>query len=1091
MKTWTRRLALLALASVSAAPASSAATPTAAPSAVTVREETITIPTWEIGPPAVHPLWPGPQGPIYPYTLNEILTDHKVDKEYHAVFLENEYVEVLILPEIGGRVHGARDKTNGYVWLYWQPTIKPGLISMTGAWISGGIEWNFPHGHRPSGFMPVDHRVVRHEDGSATVWVGETEPVFRMRWLVGLTLSPGRSRLRADYVFVNPTDERHPFQFWATGATHANESAQAQYPGHVMSGHGKQEFWHWPIDHGVDQSWWKNVPNASSFFAWQSEDDWFGTYDHHAEGGTVHVADHRVMPGKKLWTWGSGPSGRIWEDILSDGGGPYFEPQAGAFSDNQPDYHWMAPQQVRTAHDYWYPVRDIHGFKKANEDFAVNASVAGGKAFAGVAATGVFEATRVVLETKDETLVDTVTRIAPDRPFTVEVAAAKTLRPEDLHLTVRKASGEVAIELRPSPQNDVALPVPFREPGPPAGMTADELIRAGEWLDRFRRRAEALPYYREALRRDPSDSRAHAALGAIALDETRWPDALDHFTMALGRDTESGSLRFGLGQACLGLRRYDEARDHFALASRDEAWSSAAHLELARLDLREGALRPALDELAAARAGNGRFADIPALAATAHRLLGESDAALASAEEALALDPMHFMGGYEKTLALRSLGRPVGEWEATWRAYMRDGVQNDLELASAYMQAGLLFEADAVLANVTARLGETGLDPMVRYLRGFVRREQGDDHGAAELFGRAAHGSLVYVNPHRVEEMDALEAALAFNPGDAHAHHLLGNVLYGFGRREEGLEQWHEAVALDDTLELSWRNVGYAERQLHGDLDAAREAYVRAFELDPADARVLLELDQVAEERNDPLAERRERLEAHRDTVNGRDDLVMRWVDLRLATGDCADLEEAQKVLLSRHFHTWEGLYGIHHIWVDVNQRLGDFALEGKDLKKAVRFYEQAATYPANLETAPRTPDFQAHVNWTLAHAYLETGHRSQARPFLDRVLAEQYPRPSLGTWYHVLAERALGHEAAAAKLLDELEETAREYAKDPGGGRHRQDAIGDYLLSLVLAEKGDPAGAKAAREKADALDPHPARAALRQAQIQYAGGHQ
>src|SRR5512143_780923 len=351
---------------------------------VTVREEPLTIPTWEIGPPAVHPLFPAPQGPIYPYTQNDTLTDRKVDKAYQAVYLENEYVTVLVLPEIGGRVHGAKDKTNGYTWLYWQPTIKPGLISMTGAWISGGIEWNFPHGHRPSGFMPVDHRVVKNADGSATVWVGETEPVYRMRWLVGVTLFPGRSYVRCDYVFVNPTDHRRPFQFWATGATHANESSQAQYPGSVMTGHGKEEFWHWPLDGGVDLSWWKNVANASSFFAWQSQDDWFGTYDHRAHAGTVHVADHRVMPGKKLWTWGAGPSGRIWEDILTEGGGPYYEPQAGAFSDNQPDYHWMAPHQVRTVSDYWYPVRDSRGYHNANADFAVNTDVQAGKAFASV-----------------------------------------------------------------------------------------------------------------------------------------------------------------------------------------------------------------------------------------------------------------------------------------------------------------------------------------------------------------------------------------------------------------------------------------------------------------------------------------------------------------------------------------------------------------------------------------------------------------------------------------------------------------------------------------------------------------------------------
>ena len=256
---------------------------------VSVREEKMSIPTWEIGPPTVHSQFPNPTGPIYPYTLNETLTDRKVDRTYNAVVLENRFIKVLVLPEIGGRLHGALDKTNNYTWLYWQPTIKPGLISMTGAWISGGIEWNFPHGHRPSGFMPVDHRIVNHADGSATVWVGETEPVYRMRWLVGMTIFPEKSYIRCDYIFINPTDQKQSFQFWATAATHANEWTQAQYPGDMVTGHGKHEFWNWPVNDGVDLTWWKNVPNASSFFAFNNPSDWFGSYDHKAQGGTVHV----------------------------------------------------------------------------------------------------------------------------------------------------------------------------------------------------------------------------------------------------------------------------------------------------------------------------------------------------------------------------------------------------------------------------------------------------------------------------------------------------------------------------------------------------------------------------------------------------------------------------------------------------------------------------------------------------------------------------------------------------------------------------------------------------------------------------------
>jgi hypothetical protein len=270
-------------------------------------EEKITLPTWEIGPPEVHSIFPDTGRRIYPYTLNEVLTNNKVDKDYNGVILENDFIKVLILPEIGGRFHGAMDKTNNYTWMYWQKTIKPGLIGQTGAWISGGIEWNFPHGHRPSGFMPVDHRIVDHPDGSATVWVGETEPIFRMRWLVGMTVYPDRSYVRCDYVFINPTNYKRSFMFWATSATHAHEYAQAQYPGDMVTGHGKRRFWNWPVHEGVDLTWWKNSPNATSYFAFNNPSEWFGTYDHKAQGGMVHVTfspkvadhtlSHRLAPG--------------------------------------------------------------------------------------------------------------------------------------------------------------------------------------------------------------------------------------------------------------------------------------------------------------------------------------------------------------------------------------------------------------------------------------------------------------------------------------------------------------------------------------------------------------------------------------------------------------------------------------------------------------------------------------------------------------------------------------------------------------------------------------------------------------------------
>ncbi len=1050
-----------------AVPAAHAAAP------VRAWEEKITMPAWEIGPPQVHSVFPDAGGKLYPYTLNETLTDRKTDRAYTGVFLENEYIKILILPEIGGRLHGALDKTNGYTWIYWQKTVKPGLISMTGAWISGGIEWNFPHGHRPSGFMPVDHRIVQNADGSATVWVGETEPIYRMRWLVGVTAFAGRSYIRCDYVFVNPTNHKHPFMFWATAATHANEWAQAQYPGDMVTGHGKHEFWNWPVHQGVDLTWWKNSPNASSYFAFNNPSDWFGAYDHKVQGGMVHVADHHVMPGKKLWTWGSGHSGRIWEDILTEGGGPYFEPQAGAWSDNQPDYHWMAPHEVKTAHDYWYPVRDIRGYHNATEDFAVNTDLRDGVAFGGVNSTAVARDCRVVLRDarRGAVLSEAVVTISPERPYTVERKVPADATVYDLHLAVYDARGKLAIEVRRAPPKKVGLPPGQKDPGDPRKMSQDELYHAGEWLDKFVRTEEGLAYYEEALRRDRRDSRVRMEMGFLALKQGQWKEALENLNIASERDADNPRAYFGRGIAYSGLGEYNEAYNQFYRATYSPDYFAPAYLSLARLDLRRGDFASAVEKAAAAETHNGRFADIPALKAAAFRHMGDRPRALAEAERALELDPMHFMGGYEKSLAR-------AEWRSVWAGFMRGDTQNHLELAAAYADAGLYRDADAVLG-----LAPPG-HPMVGYLRGYLKQLDGGQAAAASFFEAARQGPIDYTNPHRLEEKAALEAALRRDPRDAHAHLFLGNLLYARGQREEGFAHWKQAANVEPRLQQAWRNVAYGERYLRKSLKASFEAYRTALALNPNDARVLKEADQVSEALGLAATERLAVMEKHMAAVETRDDLAATLVDLRLSSGGEGNLRRAYETLARRHFHSWEGKYEIHYAWVEVNSKLGDLALERKQLDTALKHYQQACEYPANLEVAPRTPDMRAHVYWSLVKAYLAAGRRDEAGGYAKKILAERYGRPSIGWYFQALAQRATGDEAAYRVTLERLEKGAAELSSASFENRGDRQAIGLYLLSLVLEEKGERA--QAAARRADALERNPraARAALRQAQL-------
>ena len=1077
------------------------------PAPVEVIDAPVAIPTWLIGPAQVHPVFPDGGRKIYPYRLQETLTDAKANRAYRAVRLKNDYVEVLVLPDIGGRLHGARDLTNGYRWLYWQPTIKPGLIALTGAWISGGIEWNFPHGHRPSCFMPVDYRVIRHEDGSATVWVGETEPIYRLRWLVGIALSPGSSRVRCDYRFVNPTDHRHSFMFWATAATHANIHCQAQYPGDVVTGHGKKTFWNWPVHEGVDLTWWKNVPNASSFFAVDNPSNWFGTFDHAARGGLVHVADHRVMPGKKLWTWGCGPSGRIWDVILSDGGGPYFEPQAGAFCDNQPDYHWIEPGEVKEAHDYWYPVRDTRGFHAATPDFAANTDLSEGKAFAGVYATSPRGDLRARLADRrtGAILVEETLSVAPDRPWTVEVPAPEGCEVYDLELILYggdgddgEGPGETGAPLltctRDRPRK-IDLPDPLRQPGDPAAMNPDELALAGEWLHRFRRTEQALEYYEEALRRDPGDVRANLDLAFLDLEAGMWADALERLDRASERDPEPGRLHYGRGLALEGLGKMAAARDAFARAAYDGATACVAHRALARDALGRKDYRAALDHIGAAAARSGRFADLPALEAATRRRMGDLKGALAAADRTLGLDPMHFMGLEERVRILEALGADTKKSVAIRRGVIRGEAQNAIDLACAYLRAGLHPEAEDVLARAAgwnASIGAVGSAlPMVGYLRGHIALLDGRADEARNRFREARACTAAGVCPHRLEELAALEAACAFDPGDGRARLYRGNLLYAKGRRAEGLALWREAARLEPDLVFAWRNAGYGALRLEGDLKKALGAYREAFRLDPSDARVLLELDRAADKAGVDYGVRMARLLDHSGTVASRDDLTARLVDLRLRRGTAEDLAAVREVLAGRHFHSWEGRYAIHHAWVEVNHALGNRALAEGRGEEALARYDDAYLYPANLEVAPRTPDFRAHVHWKRVKALDALGRIADARRLAADITKERYRKTHIGHYYQALAFRYLGEKHRSEVRLDGLEKEARKRLSGDFAHRGTPEIMGRYLLSKVLEARGDEEGAAREREVALKARPDVHRLVIREAQLDTAAAHQ
>jgi len=404
---------------------------------VTMTEELWTLPTYEIMPAEKTPMFftnkkfQGAQRVIYPYAANDVISSKKIDKDWKALVLENEYIKLCITPEIGGKLYYATDKTNGYNFIYKNNEVKPGNIGMTGGWVSGGIEWCVLHHHRASTFLPMDYDLVENKNGSKTIFIGETEPRHRMRWNVGVTVNPEKSYFEAEVSIYNSTPYTNTFLYWANVATHTNENYQTIFPPSVefATFHQKIDFTRWPISNttymeqdftkGVDISWWKNVKEHASFFAHDLQEDFMGGYDHGKNSGTVHIGDHNIIKGAKLWEWGSGKVGQATEGKLTETSGPYVEIMVGAFSDNQPDYTWIRPYEVKRWKQYWYPVKDIGGFKNATINAAVNLEQKeNNSVFLGYYTTGKVANAKIILKNGTETLLEKKLQISPQKAFT-------------------------------------------------------------------------------------------------------------------------------------------------------------------------------------------------------------------------------------------------------------------------------------------------------------------------------------------------------------------------------------------------------------------------------------------------------------------------------------------------------------------------------------------------------------------------------------------------------------------------------------------------------------------------------------------------
>ena len=852
---------------------------------VRISEDRITLPTYAPGGYDKTPIfytgrvYQGAQGRVYPYPMQDVLHDEKIDETYKYLTIENEWFHVGMLPEHGGHLLNFTDKESGFETFYRQHVIKPALIGMLGAWISGGVEWNFPHHHRATTAMPIDWRFTANKDGTKTIWFGETELRRRLKWTIGLSLLPDRAVLRADNVFMNRQPWIESMIYWANVSVHCGDDYQIQFPPsmHLGFDHHKNYWTSYPIgprkeelellpsqrskyandiSGTMDLSWWKNFTIESrSIFGMDPDNAFMAGYDHKKNMGTAHVSNRHITVGKKFFLWGNFPEAHVWDTVLTDNDGPYLELMVGCWSDNQPDYSWIAPYETRKVSQYWFPVKGIGGVKNVTIDGAVNVDrVKPDELLVGFHSTRVLKGCTVRVrrnsgnpgksgdsgKSGNSGVAFTESNIAidPNTPWCKIVKVDPGVADQAFTAEIADANGKVFLAYTPvPPQGKVELPPKVENPKEPKEYTSAELVyEVGLRLDQFQNGIlDPEPYYKRALEIDPDYTKANLAMGVRLAKNGSYAEAKPYLERAVARATQNhtraldAAPEYYLALVERGLGNLKRAEDLFWRCTWRLTHKKESYVELARIAALRGDWKEALARIDDALALGQDEAKLWTMKGIFFRKLRVEDFKVYNVYHsyatllvrALKCDPLAYWAVVE---GLVFLDAPYALADAEKNRGLK--AQQLLECISDYWGIGCYDEVialcDAALAKAAAekpyrtegpRLPLTDTiaacdsykNALFGYFKGAAQLKKVAkkmlpiDNSILATFAAAASMPTDYCFPNRLEEEEVLKLAAATAPELANTWYYLGCCEWNHDRKDAGLADWKKCVALCET----------------------------------------------------------------------------------------------------------------------------------------------------------------------------------------------------------------------------------------------------------------------------------------------------
>lgn len=1067
-------------------------------SQIKMEEKVYSIPTYEQKTPNPMPRFyegkshQGVQRRIYPYPYDDGLTLNKRPQDFPMVHLENEFIDLAVSPQLGGRIYYADDKTNNYNYLYHNHVVKPSLIGMVGNWISGSLAWGYPHHHGPNTVESMAYKLEEKADGSKTVWIRSWDRRHRMEVLVGYTIYPHSSIIEMTIHPKNRTAISNSFLFWTNPAVHCDSAYQVIFPPSVkyVTFHGKNQMTAWPIADsrfnnydftGMDISWWKNTHVPSSFFSWDPRENYFGGYDHNKNAGTAWVGNRYISPGMKYWADGNNANGLKTNEGLTDGDGRYIELMAGFYTDNQPDYSWLQPYETKIGKMVWFPIRELGGLKFANREGALNYFLNGAQFELRLNATSPHDRAKVVVSAGEQKILEQVIAISPATPGKLNCTLPSGVTENDLNMVLYDEQGKILLAYRPAEHQtpDYEKPEPMKPfPAPKDMNSVEELYLAGLRLDQFYNASvDPIPYYMEALKRDPENYSVNTQLGIKAIKAYDWKSAEKYLRTAVARITSNytrpkdGEALYYLGVTLRALGQNEEAYEMLYHASWSYAWHTASYLQLASMDCLNKNYTVALNHVDLSISTNTDNMRSTNLKAYILRNLNRTDEAERLLQQTLdtckidlmALNELYVISQKKGSQQADALLKELDE-------LMLEDVQLYLELASEYAQCGAYEDAKAILSRLEQKENSF---PMLYYTLGFYCAQTARTDKALAYYQKASSLPSDYCYPFRWEEVEILKHAMNLNPADARAPYYLGNLIFEY-QPAEAIALWEKSLSLDKSFYITYRNLAWAAKEINQDYAKALTCMQQAFACNNKDARLLFEMDELNDLNKLSPKEKYDFLKKNLVIAKTRPEVTLRLATRAMEYGK---YEEAIRLMDTNFIIESEGARDMQDNYLNSYAILAMNLADKGQYAKALEYINKAFEYPVGLYG--RT--IYARLYYMAGTIYQKKGDVNLANENFQKATEVVVERRADNecTYYKAMGLKALGKEVEGNQMLqsilDNLNQTGQAFFTQFEGGdriKDKQLSNNHYyagLASMGLGDKG-----KATAEFSKALEYNP-----------------